>query len=368
MQNPAQSLFLEFLAPEKDARILALEGGAGCLGAEAARLVPDGEVLSFARDVREVWAAQTRLEPVPNASASVDVFPTTSNWDVVLLTIPKERRYARTLLIAAWQALKPGGRLLLAGPSKGGAKAVIKDAERLFGSAAVLGYRRHQRVAACIRGETFPNPLPKEFQQPGVAPGTRLAVEVERPEGILKLETHPGIFSWDALDEGSALLLEHLKFEPGSRIWDIGCGYGVIGLSAALAGAGFVVMSDVNLIGVGCAQSNALLNGQAERVDVFAADGLPPAPHLSSRQGTPLHASRFDLIVSNPAFHQGRGVNKSMADEIIVRAPELLTPDGRLVIVANRFLNYDKYMRKHFKQVSRIAETGKFHIIEGRNK
>lgn len=364
MQTQAQSLILEYLHPQKDAQILVLEGGAGWLAAEAAQSVPSGQVLSLARDVREVWAAQTRLESNPNAAASFDVFPSSADWDFVLLTIPKERRYARTLLLAAWKALKPAGKLLLSGPSKGGAKAVIKDAERLFGNATVLGYRRHQRVAACTRGESLLDPLPKEFQQPGVAPGTQHFVEIQSPDGTLKLETHPGIFSWDALDEGTALLLENLEIKPDSRVWDVGCGYGVIGLSAALAGAEFVAMSDVNLLGADYTQTNIENNkydsGITDRIEVFPAD-IFTTPHA------PLPAPRFDLIVSNPAFHQGREINKSMADQLIIKASEYLAPKGRLVLVANRFLNYDKFMRGYFKHVSRIAETNKFHVIEAHN-
>lgn len=358
MHNPAQSLLLEFFHPKKDARILVLEGGAGWLAQETARRAPTAEVLSLARDVREIWAAQAKLDPLSNASTTFDVFPATNGWDIVLLTIPKERRYARTLLVAAWEALKPGGQLLLSGPSKSGAKAVIKDAERLFSNATVLGYRKHQRVATCTRGESLPDPLPKEFLQIGVAPSTHHFVEIHRPQGNLKLETHPGIFSWEALDEGTALLLEHMTIEPGALVWDVGCGYGVIGLSAALAGAEFIAMSDVNLLGIDYTQRNAAKNELKSSIEIFPADSLSPPPTSPPKQ--------FDLIVSNPAFHQGRNLDKSMAAELITHASDFLTPGGRLLIVANRFLNYDKSMRKHFEYVSRVAETNKFHVIEAR--
>jgi 16S rRNA (guanine1207-N2)-methyltransferase len=359
MQNPAESLLLEYLQPAAEAHILILEGGDGWLAVEAAQQFPESEVLSLARDIREVWAAETRLKAQPNASAARDVFPINAGWDIVLLPIPKGRRYTRKLLLAAWEALKPGGQLMLAGPSKGGAKAVIKDAERLFGNATVLGYRHHQRVAACTRGKALIGPLPKEFQQNGIAPGTRHFVKIQRPEGILTLETHPGIFSWETLDEGTALLLEHLEIEPGSRVWDVGCGYGAIGLSAALAGAEFVAMSDVNLIGVGYAQANALHNRLDHKVEAFPADALTTSHFTPS-------PAYFDLVVSNPAFHQGREVDKSMAGDLTVKALDFLAPGGRLVIVANRFLNYDKNMRESFGQVERVAETGKFHVIEAR--
>ena len=101
MQNPAQNLILEYLFPELDARILILEGEDGGLAQEVARRVPEGEVLSLTRDVRHFWAAESRLETASNASASSDVFPTSSDWDLILLTIPKERSFARTLLLAA---------------------------------------------------------------------------------------------------------------------------------------------------------------------------------------------------------------------------------------------------------------------------
>ena len=61
MPNPAQSLILEFCRPESNARTLALEGGGGWLASEVAQMVPNGEVLSLARDVRDVWAAQDLL-------------------------------------------------------------------------------------------------------------------------------------------------------------------------------------------------------------------------------------------------------------------------------------------------------------------
>jgi len=213
--HPAQSLLLEYLHPQKDERILALEGGDGWLALETAQLVPYGEVCSLARDVREVRAAQNLLVDIPNAIAGWEVLPYSLDWDIVLMIIPKERRYARKLLLAAWQALKPGGKLLLSGPSKGGAKAVIKDAARLFGNVNILGYRSHQRVAACIRRGALPNPLPEEFQQPGIAPGTRHYIELENAAGNLQLETHPGIFSWESLDTGTAFLLTNLQIDPG---------------------------------------------------------------------------------------------------------------------------------------------------------
>jgi 16S rRNA (guanine1207-N2)-methyltransferase len=306
------------------------------------------------------------LEAHPNAKAGYEVLPSTVGWDIVLLTIPKERRYSRTLLLAAWGALKLGGLLLLSGPTRKGAKAVINDAGRLFGKATVIGYRGHQRIGACIRSNPLPHPLPDEFQQTGIAPSTIHTIVVQGPNRSLVLETHPGIFSWVSIDEGTDLLLNHLDIQPGSRVWDVGCGYGVIGLTAAMAGAGWVLMSDVNLLGVDYTKRNAARNNFTDRVHVFPADGLAlptESSLLSDLDSPPL----FDWIVSNPAFHQGHQVNQSMADGIITCASHFLAPKGQMLIVANRFLNYDRSMQPYFKQVTRLVETNKFHLLMASN-
>jgi 16S rRNA (guanine1207-N2)-methyltransferase len=361
MSHDAQTLFFDHLQPQKDANILILEGGDGWLANQLAQFVPDGRVLSLSRDIRDIKAAQILLADNPNTDASQDVFPNSADWDIVLLTIPKERRYARTLLVSAWEALKPGGQLLLAGPSKGGAKAVIKDAERFFGNATTLSYRSHQRVAVSIRGDSLINPLPKEFQQPGIAPGTNHFIQIDRHNFSIKLETHPGIFSWQELDEGTSLLLDHLTIEPGWRVWDVGCGYGAIGIYAALAGAAFVSMSDINLIAIDYAQKNVFTNHLDHQIEVFSADNLSNPQNIHDQR---LH---YDLIISNPAFHQGHPVDKSMADQLIAQAPQYLTSNGRLLIVANRFLNYQKFMRAHFTHIVNVAETSKFQVIEAHN-
>ncbi len=359
MPDPRIPLLLDYL-PSGDAwRILILEGGPGTLAREAARRVPRGEVLTTDRDLRAVLAAQKQLADFPNARATTDVLPPAGDWDVVLLPLPKERKFTRALLYAARDALRPSGQLILAGPVKGGAKAIIRDAEQIFGSLSAQSYRRHQRVAAFRREEQPPDansPHPKSdyAQQDG-----RVFLELPRPEGALTLETHPGIFSWETIDAGTALLLEHLSIEPGSRVWDVGCGYGAIGLSAALAGAAHVRMSDVNLLALRYAQANAERNALAGRVTVLPADALTPLAPAPQKM-------RFDLIVSNPAFHQGRNVDQSMAAALIARAPEVLAPRGRLVLVANRFLPYDKLMRPHFPHLTKLVETGRYHVIEGR--
>jgi 16S rRNA (guanine1207-N2)-methyltransferase len=357
--NPAHTLILDSINPAENENILILEGGDGWLAEQIAHLVPKGKILFLDRDIRNIRCSLEILDRLPNVRVAESVFPNRKGWDTVLMTIPKERRFARFLIMKSWETLKAGGQIYLAGPTRQGAKAVIKDAQRLFGNAVVVGYRSHQRLARCVKNEDiFPHPLPKEFQKPGIAPGTNHKIWLQQPEANLVLETNPGIFSWQKVDEGTMLLLGNLVIDPGSSVWDIGCGYGVIGLWAAIKGAEFVFMSDVNLLAVDYAFRNAVQNQLESIVATSPGDGL----EVTHKEIQP---SRFDLIVSNPAFHQGRKVDKSMAGTVIANSSRYLKPGGRLILVANQFLNYDQYLDNYFNQVSKLAQTNKYHVIQG---
>ena len=87
---------------------------------------------------------------------------------------------------------------------------------------------------------------------------------VRRPEASYTIVTMPGVFSWDHLDDGTDLLLDHLGVEPDMDVLDMGCGYGIIGLAAARAGAR-VVMVDDDLLAVRCARASVHVNDLARR-------------------------------------------------------------------------------------------------------
>jgi len=358
---PQHNLLLEHFHPNNEAEVFLLEGGDGGLAEQIADFVPDGKVLTLARDVRDIRSAQYRLKDIKNASTGTTVYPETHGWNWVLLTIPKGRRYTRSLLLSAWQSLVPGGKLLLAGPTRKGAKAVIKDAERLFGNAVVLGYRNHQRVAVSVRGDSLPDPLPEAYRAIGIAPGTSRTIEITFPQGTLTIETHPGIFSWEAVDEGTRFLLENLEINKCETVWDVGCGYGILGLSAAVKGASQVLMTDINLIAIHYAGKNILHNHLDDRVVAAPSVGIDLPSVIPP-------STKFDLIISNPAFHQGRDVDKSMAANLFSSAPGVLTPHGRIVIVSNRFLNYQKDLGAYFQVVNTIAENGKYQVIQAHNE
>lgn len=276
-----------------------------------------------------------------------DVYPTEhAYYDAALLVVPKGRDVGRAQLWSAAQALKIEGSLYLAGPTKGGAKSLISDAETLFGGARVLDYKRRHRVAAAKK--TSAVTLPDAWQPD---PTLEQVIHLETALGTLDVVTMPGVFSWDRLDEGTAFLLENLDFRDAQTVLDVGCGYGIIGALAA-SHVDTVLLVDDNLLAIRCAQAtlqrNGLSNAEARPSDLY-----------SNMDGS------FDLIVSNPPFHTGFEVNTSITHKIITRAPQHLSSGGRLLLVANAFLKYERILSEAFTASGVNHINNKYKILEG---
>lgn len=62
-----------------------------------------------------------------------------------------------------------------------------------------------------------------------------------------KMHTEMSLFSPNSIDKGTLTMLSKVDFQPGQKILDLGCGYGVIGIYAAhFSGAENVTMVDIN--------------------------------------------------------------------------------------------------------------------------
>lgn len=276
-----------------------------------------------------------------------DVYPTEHDYyDTALILVPKGRDLGRAQLWSAMQALKVGGELYIVGPNKSGAKPLIKDADALFGNSNVLDYKRRHRLAVSLKQHDAQLPNDWDYD-----PTQTQTIRVNTALGSLEIVTMPGVFSWDALDEGTAFLFEHLDFRDAETLLDVGCGYGIIGAIAA-QNVEQVVMVDDNLLAVRCAKATLEHNG-------ITNARVLPSNLYSQVEG------QFDLIVSNPPFHTGFEVNTSIAHKIISRAPKHLNRSGRLLVVANAFLKYEDVFSENFTASGVNQKNSKYKILEG---
>lgn len=108
-------------------------------------------------------------------------------------------------------------------------------------------------------------------------------------EQTLKYTTTWGIFSPEAIDEGTRLLLDYMEVPANAHSLDIGCGYGPIGMTLAkLAPQGSALMVDKDFMAVEYANRNCTLNG-ISNARAMLSNGLQHIPA----------DSRFDIVVSN---------------------------------------------------------------------
>ncbi len=351
---PATALLANAVEVRQGGRALLLSCHHGALGAALAGDMAGGSVaLLDSSYIATAMAELTlRANDVPNARVcpGITVLPQQAGaYDTAILQLPKGRKLARRWLVEAYGALAPEGQLYVAGSNEQGIQPTIKDVEALFGNAAVLAYKKGNRVARASKGPRAGEP--DWAQEPGIAPGTWHEFQVDVRRDSYRLRSLPGVFSYDRLDDGTSLLLSVLGVPKGAEVLDVGCGYGIIGLAAARWGAAHVDMVDVDLLAVAAARENVALNG-LQNAEAF------PSDVLSAVQG-----KRYDLVVSNPPFHVGRAVEYGVAQAFIEDARRVLRPGGQLAIVANKFIRYDQVMRGVFGSVARLAETGRYHVL-----
>jgi 16S rRNA G1207 methylase RsmC len=130
----------------------------------------------------------------------------------------------------------------------------------------------------------------------------------------LQFVSYTSLFSGSKVDEGTSLLLEYLKIPPWGNVLDVGCGYGIIGISVAKVSPNIrVFMVDINPLAVKVAKMNARLNRVEDRVTVVEGDSYNPFKGL-----------RFNAIYSNPPLSAGM----SVVEKIVLNAANHLEPGG----------------------------------------
>jgi len=161
-----------------------------------------------------------------------------------------------------------------------------------------------------------------------------MTVETVQKGHFFVLKTTWGLFSPRTIDEGSALLLRFLEIGHSDNCLDLGCGYGILGLTMAkCAPQGKTVMVDKDFVAVDYARKNAELNG-LNNTETFLSNGFEQIPK-----------QQFDLIVSNiPAK-----VGKEMLYIYLFDALEYLAPGGSFYIVTITGLR--QFFKRGFQEV-----------------
>jgi 16S rRNA (guanine1207-N2)-methyltransferase len=289
-------------------------------------------------DLAEVPADAVQFSPLIPGSASLEDVPEKSFAAITVLAPPGtlERRYTLAL---ALRALKIGGTFTVLAPKDRGGTRLRKELES-FGCAVEDVSKRHHRLVTGTR------PAELTGLDEALAEGGPRIVEA------LGLWSQPGVFSWDRLDPGTALLIEQLPALAG-RGADFGCGIGV--LAHAVLGAAPVselALIDIDRRAIECARHNI----SDARARFVWADLRRDMPELSE----------LDFAVMNAPFHDSGHEDKALALAFVARAAQSLRKDGVCWLVANRHLPYEAAMKPLFRKVDLALETGAYKIYQAR--
>ena len=166
----------------------------------------------------------------------------------------------------------------------------------------------------------------------------------------LKFITYPGVFNAGKLDIGTKLLLDNIRLNKRGRVLDLACGSGVIGLTCKSRQPElYVEMVDID----GMALASAELNSKHLGLDcpAFISDGLA-------------NTKKFNMIICNPPFHQGKDTDYNFAQQLIRTARQHLLPRGELWIVANRQLAYEQWAEKSCHSVETVIQGNGFKVLK----
>ncbi len=274
---------------------------------------------------------------VPGATLLGDVDP--ASLDSLVIYAPENTLERQYVLAQALLAVKPHGFLFALAPkTKGGARLAKELAA--FGCNVEASHRSHHRIAACQR--------PVEMMGIDEA----LVKGAPRYDADLGFWTQPGLFSWNRIDPGSALLLRHLPVLEGVGA-DLGCGYG--GLARAIIAAGRC--RKLTLIDTDCrALDMAMRNTGPEAIERVWADIRTFDKSLVG----------LDFVVMNPPFHEGGKEDRTLGRTFIVKAAEMLRPAGILWLTANRHLPYEDVLNQAFTHVEQITQEQGYKIYMAR--
>ena len=287
-------------------------------------------------ELATVGPGAVQLSPLVPGAAALEDLPEGALAAVTVLAPAgtTERRYALAL---ALRALAPGGRLVALAPKDKGGARIRGDLEG-FGCAPQETAKRHHRICIAARPATI------------IGLSDALAAgAVQRPPGLGHW-SQPGVFSWDRVDPGSALLAQTLPPLSGQGA-NLGCGTGCLALTVLKSPAvRALALIDLDRRAVEAARRNV--------------DDARATFHWADLRQAQEGLADLDFVVMNPPFHDGGAEDRALGQAFIRQAARMLRKGGRCWLVANRHLPYEAVLAETFTSAAPRADTGGYKVFE----
>jgi 16S rRNA (guanine1207-N2)-methyltransferase len=251
-----------------------------------------------------------------------------------LIALPKNHVEAQYLIARALISLKEGGRLILAADNKAGGGRIAKTLKAFNLKIEGNESKNKARVYWTTKTATNQDAIDK-------------AIQAGKPKTIIDgaYHSHPGIYGWDKIDKGSAILASIFPEDLKGHGADFGCGYGYLSIEALKKCPKIksLTLIDADHRAIECAKRNV----QSEKPTHFIWNDLT-APITTPKN--------LDFILMNPPFHEGKMADSAIGVNFIKTAYAALRRNGSLYMVANNQLPYEPILEELFFKVEKIHE------------
>jgi 16S rRNA (guanine1207-N2)-methyltransferase len=338
--------------PVLDALSAALTGGSLHVPAEARVLFMRAREGAALRTLDHAhWVCEQSFKPFADALGrsgwTVSAQAPAQRFPWVLVLPPRAREESRALMARALDHLEPGGTLVAAMANNEGARSGEADLARLAGATQSLSKHRCRVFWVTPEAADIDVALHEDWR----------ALDAVQPILDGRFVSRPGLFAWSRIDVASALLAEHLPADLSGAVADLGGGYGYLSTEVLARCPG------VSRLDLYEAEARALEPAQANLDVARRAHGREVALGVHWHDVTAGVPRRYDVVVSNPPFHQGKADQPVLGQAFIRVAAGALNPPGVFWMVANRHLPYEATLAECFTSVQNVAERDGFKVI-----
>lgn len=304
--------------------------------------------LGIEADHRNRWRCQQDFKPWADALTHGGWRLGTSRSDerhsLVVVLPPRQRERARALFAQAVDHAADQGVIVAAMANNEGARSAEDDLGKLARSSVESLSKHKCRVFRTKIGrDAIDETLLHDWH----------ALDDIRFVAEGRFASRPGLFAWDRIDAGSALLAANLPSTLSGRVADLGGGYGYLAVRVLER------CQAVTALDLYEADARAL---EPARINLERTQrGLPLRIRWHDvATGLPEH---YNVIVSNPPFHADRSGEPALGQAFIRAAAAALLPHGECWLVANRHLPYEHVLRACFAETAMIADEAGFKVF-----
>lgn len=267
-------------------------------------------------------------------------------FDVVFLSIPKQKLQAQYLLALAVQSAVQGSKIIVAGGNKEGG-AQIGAMCKALSLSYELDSKYKCRIAVITKNDALDSALLSQWLEQGQVQSVQMAG--------CTYQTVAGIFGWNKIDRGSALLTQNIPDNLQGMGADLGCGYGYLSCDVLkkMDQTGSLLCVDHDCRAIEACRLNTQDFGKhCEYMWHDLSASLPSS-----------YNDQYDWVVMNPPFHIDKRTDTDLGLSFITRAYEILKKGGTLYMVANIQLPYEKYLQERFSGVKSLINQDGFKVI-----